>query len=105
REMRYSEFEQLVKDEGFNTKKERASLHVFDNQKRAIASIGMSEMFMLDTNRYYFLLLSDYDKKRLFNLATELASTPLDEREDEKKYYVKFMERVFLVYYPKSKNY
>jgi len=84
--MRYSEFEQLVKDEGFDTNETGESLFVLSNQKNIVTSVGKTKMFMLDTNWYYFQYLSDYDKERLLKLAIELARTPLDEREDEKRY-------------------
>lgn len=84
--MKYSEFKQLVKDEGFKTKETQEFLYILNEEELPVTTIGLTERYTLDNSFDGFGCLGVYDKKRLFNLAVELASTPLDEREDEKRY-------------------
>ena len=52
-------------------------------------SVEKNTRYMIDTDYANFIHLDDDLKEELFDLATEYAKTPVEEREEEKKYYVK----------------
>ena len=103
--MRYSEFKRDVEAMGLKIGIYGGYIDVLDEHDEALLSVGTEYDFSICTDYRGFGELDKDNKKELVYLAVKLASTPLDEREEEKKYYVKFMERVYLVYYPKSRNY
>lgn len=64
------------------------NLRLYDKHNRTIATIDLGNEFMINTDTFEFDNLFD-DKERLFNLIVEYAKTPLEEREEPKKYYLK----------------
>ena len=103
--MKYSEFIREVEAIGLNIGIYGGYIDVLDEHDEPLLNVGTEYDFSICTDYSSFDKLDKEIKKKLLYLAVELASAPLEDREDEKKYYVKFMERVYLVYYPKSKNY
>ena len=103
--MKYSEFKREIETRGLKIGICGGYIDVLDEHDEPLLSVSTEYDFSICTDYSGFDELNKDDKKELFYLAVELASTPLKDREDEKKYYVKFMERVYLVYYPKSRNY
>ena len=83
--MRYSEFKRDV---------EKLDLEVMSNQryidvaidKTVFLEISKENQYTMNADFWGFQFLASEVKRELFKIATELASTPLDEREDEKKY-------------------
>ncbi len=87
--MRYSEFEELVVSSGYEIDKHLRYLNVRDELGNVLLFISLEMEFVIGTNFITFRDLPYHEKDMLFNLAVELASTPLQEREDEKRYRLK----------------
>lgn len=61
--------------------------YVDDGDDHRYAYIEKSCRFLIDTDTEHFKMLQTKKRKRLFNLLTEFAATPLDKRQNT-KYYV-----------------
>ena len=88
--MKYSEFEKKVKELGFEI--ERGvydNLNVVNNSGKVIIRVYTDSICQIDNATTGFDELDLEAKKDIFKLAVELASTPLEEREDEKKFFLK----------------
>ena len=104
--MKYSEFEKEVKELGFEIEKDNhSSLRVVDNSANVILRIYTDCAYQIDNAYDSFDTLTQKDKEDIFKLAIELASTPLEEREDEKCFYLQMRglrENVSYVNYAKG---
>ena len=87
--MKYSEFEREVEREGFNVDRKSGTIYV-DSTTDTVMSISTDDLFMFDCDWSAFVHLNRDVQEPLFDLAYQLAKTPLAEREEEKKYRVKF---------------
>ncbi len=87
--MKYSEFEREVEREGFNVDRKSGTAYV-DSTTDTVMSISTDDLFMFGCDWSAFVHLNRDVQERLFDLAYQLAKTPLAEREEEKKYRVKF---------------
>ena len=87
--MKYSEFEREVEREGFNVDRKSGTAYV-DSTTDTVMSISTDDLFMFDCDWSAFVHLNRDVQEQLFDLAYQLAKTPLAEREEEKKYRVKF---------------
>ena len=87
--MKYSEFEREVEREGFNVDRQLGTIYV-DSTTNTVMSISTDDLFMFDCDWSAFVHLNRDVQEPLFDLAYKLAKTPLAEREEEKKYRVKF---------------
>ena len=87
--MKYSEFEREVEREGFNVDRKSGTVYV-DSTTGIVMSISTDDLFMFDCDWSAFVHLNRDVQEPLFDLAYQLAKTPLAEREEEKLYRVKF---------------
>ena len=87
--MKYSEFEREVEREGFNVDGKSGTVYV-DSTTGTVMSISTDDLFMFDCDWSAFVHLNRDVQEKLFDLAYKLAKTPLVEREEEKRYRVKF---------------
>ena len=87
--MKYSEFEREVEREGFNVDRKSGTAYV-DSTTDTVMSISTDDLFMFDCDWSAFVHLNRDVQEKLFDLAYKLAKTPLAEREEEKRYRVKF---------------
>ena len=87
--MKYSEFEREVEREGFNVDRKSGTAYV-DSTTDTVMSISTDDLFMFDCDWSAFVHLNRDVQEQLFDLAYQLAKTPLAEREEEKRYRVKF---------------
>ena len=87
--MKYSEFEREVEREGFNVDRKSGTAYV-DSTTDTVMSISTDDLFMFDCDWSAFVHLNRDVQEPLFDLAYQLAKTPLAEREEEKLYRVKF---------------
>jgi hypothetical protein len=87
--MRYSEFKREVEKLGFVVEDDGTPIYV-DKSKdgETLVSIGKHKQFWLDPGWSGFNNLTEDQKLKLYDLAYQLAKTPLAERENEKKYNV-----------------
>ena len=87
--MKYSEFKREVEKMGFVVEDDGTPIYV-DKSKdgETLVSIGKHKRFWLDPGWSGFNNLTEDQKLKLYDLAYQLAKTPLAERENEKKYNV-----------------
>lgn len=64
----------------------------FDGHESLIARVNTKHKFMVNTVTAYFKKLSTEQQDRLFNLLFIYANTTLEERQEEKKYYIVMQE-------------
>ena len=87
--MKYSEFEREVEREGFNVDRKSGTVYV-DSTTGTVMSISTDDLFMFDCDWSAFVHLNRDVQEPLFDLAYQLAKTPLAEREEEKLYNIIF---------------
>ena len=87
--MKYSEFKTEVEKMGFVVEDEGVPIYV-DKSKdgETLVSIGKHKRFWLDPGWSGFNNLTEDQQLKLYDLAYQLAKTPLAEREEEKRYYI-----------------
>ena len=90
--MKYSEFKAEVEKLGFFVDMDNAPLYV-DKTKggETLIAIGKHKRFSVDPGWSGFHNLSENEQLAIYNLAHALAITPLTEREEEKKYYLRLV--------------
>jgi len=84
--MRYSEFMMRIERQGLQSVDLGDYIEIRNNNDDILFCVGKTSPYVIDVDYDMFREQDLYFKKILFNLAVELASTPLDEREDEKRY-------------------
>ena len=87
--MRYSEFEREVEKLGF-THSSRCAEIVVKVHGRTVMGVSTNREYIVDSEWDEFQSLHKKTQGELFDLAYQLAKTPLAEREEEKRYRVKF---------------
>ena len=87
--MKYSEFEREVEKLGF-THNTRCAEIVVKVHGRTVMGVSTNREYIVDSEWDDFQSLHKKIQGELFDLAYQLAKTPLAEREEEKKYRVKF---------------
>ena len=87
--MKYSEFKAEVEKMGFVVEDDGTPIYV-DKSKdgETLVSIGKHNRFSLDPGWSGFNNLTEDQKLKLYDLAYQLAKTPLAEREEEKRYWL-----------------
>ena len=88
--MKYSEFKAEVEKLGFFVDMDNAPLYV-DKAKggETLIAIGKHKRFSVDPGWSGFHSLSENEQLAIYNLAHALAITPLAEREEEKRYWLR----------------
>lgn len=89
--MKTVEFKQAVEELGYFIDFETyiKELVIRSAEEYVLVSITKNTMFSLSTRYDSFEVLNDSSKERLLNIACEYAATPLDEREEPKKWTIK----------------
>lgn len=89
--MKYSKFKTEVEKMGFVVEDEGVPIYV-DKSKdgETLVSIGKHKRFWLDPGWSGFNNLTEDQQLKLYELAYQLAKTPLAEREEEKRYYLRY---------------
>ena len=90
--MKYSEFKREVEKMGFVVEDDGTPIYV-DKSKdgETLVSIGKHKRFWLDPGWSGFNNLTEDQKLKLYDLAYQLAKTPLAEREEEKRYWLRIV--------------
>ena len=89
--MKYSEFKVEVEKLGFVVDDSSTPIYVDKNEDgETLISIGRHKRFWSDPGWSGFKNLTEDQKLELYDLAYQLAKTPLAEREEEKLYNVIF---------------
>ena len=87
--MKYSEFKREVEKLGF-THSKRCEQVVVKVDGQTVMDISTGRKYIVDNEWNKYQQLNETTQGKLFDLAYQLAKTPLAEREEEKKYHVKF---------------
>ncbi len=86
--MKYSEFETEVEKMGFYIGYSPLYLFVVDRYTERLASISKEFDMWLDTEYQEFPKLPQEQRAALFDLLYVISKTPLEEREEEKRYWL-----------------
>lgn len=60
---------------------------------REVALVKLDENFAINTNNIWFEMLEEEIKGRIFEILVKFARTPVDEREEEKRYQYRLKEK------------
>ena len=88
--MKYAEFERTVKSMGLFINDREGEIYVEDDSQFPVLTVSKLDEMVIDTEYPSFIELPYGKKDTLLILVVTLAKTPLAEREEEKKYRVKF---------------
>ena len=87
--MKYSEFKAEVEKLGYTFFENKYEVRILDKGACKLIIIDKTDTHVIDPNNVSYITLSHKDKTELLDLACELAKTPLAEREEEKRYYLR----------------
>ena len=91
--MKYSEFEREVEKLGF-THSTRCAEIVVKVHGRTVMGVSTNREYIVDSEWDEFQSLHKKTQGKLFDLAYQLAKTPLAEREEEKRYYLRLATKI-----------
>lgn len=83
------EFIREVQELGLKTSEKSDSILIYDGYYQA-ACVYKKELFSINTSYAAFDNLSEELKEKLYSLIDEYARTPLDEREEQERFFFKF---------------
>ena len=86
--MKYSEFKAEVEKMGYTYNEASDGIYV-QNSVGTIVVVGRYNTHAISTTWGAFGLLTEFEKGQFFNLCHKLAKTPLAEREEEKRYWLR----------------
>ena len=92
--MKYSEFKAEVEKLGYTFFENKYEVRILDNGACKLIIIDKTDTHVIDPNNVSYITLSHKDKTELLDLACELAKTPLAEREEEKRYYLRLATKI-----------
>ena len=88
--MKYSEFKAEVEKMGYWVDIDRAPIYVEKSERgETIIAIGKNKRFSVDPTWSGFHAIPEENQIAIYNLAHALTVTPLAEREEEKRYYLR----------------
>ena len=89
--MKTKQFIKEIKSRGFDVGESYYILSVLDDDETLIATVSKEEFAGLVTNYLGFYRLDYNTKLQLLNLLIKYAKTPIEDREEEEKYYLRQM--------------
>ena len=92
--MKYSEFEDVMNHYGYITENKTYDLYVRKVQGNRIVCIDKEDSHAICTDYVEFLELPQDEKNFLLDIFLDLAKTPLEEREEEKRYYLRLATKI-----------
>lgn len=87
--MRTKEFIASIQNMGFKIAKGVSLISVKNELNETLAYVDEEYTESMSTVYRNFVRLADEEKENLFKVIVEYASTPLEERKEEKQYYIK----------------
>ena len=87
--MKYSEFKAEVEKLNWCVTGNKYEVHVLNHGGGKLMVIDKTDTHMLDPNHISYVTLTHEDKSVLLDLSVKLAKTPLAEREEEKRYWLR----------------
>lgn len=103
--MKTKEFIRKIENLGFEIEKGFSEFIITSPFDTWIAVVDRKEICQINNNYSEWGLLNDSFKKEVFNIISEYASTPPDERKEEKKYYLRhrwIFDKDFYMYLRKT---
>ncbi len=88
--MKYSEFKQRVLDIGFTVEDEVREVWVVDDEGDIVATVSTDITNSMDTDYIAFKEQGEDVRAEVLRLTYQLAKTPLAEREEEKRYRLRY---------------
>jgi hypothetical protein len=92
--MKYSEFKAEVEKLGYTFFENKYEVRILDNGACKLIIIDKTDTHVIDPNNVSYITLSHKDKTELLDLACGLAKTPLAEREEEKRYWLRLATKL-----------
>lgn len=89
--MKIKEFTRKINDLGFNVDITNGNIEVIGNTPYYgfLAVVSNTVEKVMDVNLFGYRNLDEDMKTKVFELASELARTPIEDRKDEDKYFLK----------------
>ena len=87
--MKTKEFIRKVEEMGFDAEERGNEVYLYGRVSNCYAKISKEFKYTINTFYHEFMFLNEGDRGLLFDLIVEYISTPVDEREEEKKFYLK----------------
>lgn len=82
--MKTKEFIKRVEDLGYTIfSTNEPFIQIYDHRERILAEVSREKQYQININN------DEHITKTLFDLIVEYASTPVEDREEEKRYYLK----------------
>lgn len=82
--MKTKEFIKRVEDLGYTIfSTNEPFIQIYDHRERILAEVSREKQYQININK------DEHITKTLFDLIVEYASTPAEDREEEKRYYLK----------------
>lgn len=101
--MKTKEFIKKVKELGFGVYTDDRYLYIeYGYYNYGVATIDMTQRYWLSISYNYDIELDEDIKKELYELCFEYTVTPVDEREEEKKFYLKHRWMTTMGGFPKG---
>ena len=88
--MKYSEFKAEVEKLGWCISGNKYEVYVLNHGGGKLMVINKTDTHALDPSHISYVILTHEDKSALLDLSVKLAKTPLAEREEEKRYWLRF---------------
>lgn len=87
--MKTKEFIRRVEELGFECEKSKEVYFIYDSDGIAYASVYHTTPYQISTFERPWDLLTKDEQEKLFDLLIEYARTPIEDREEEKKFYLR----------------
>ena len=89
--MKTTEFVKKVEALGYEVGSFKTDMNICDSDGHELAIVSKKHRFVMDTNAFDFVTyVNDEDTEKLATLLFEYSATPIADREEEKRYRVKF---------------
>lgn len=92
--MKTKTFLEKVRELGFKIEECDLDIDVINGTSEYLCSVSKTFRFVLDTDWTAFEGAEEATREDLYKLAVEYAHTPLEEREEEKKYQISLINNV-----------
>ena len=87
--MKTKEFIKKVEELGFTVCITEDTVYVLKDNEYIVVTVGVNKAFMIDC--FYFMYMSSEEgiREKVFDLVVEYAKTPVEDRDEEKKFYLR----------------
>jgi len=86
--MKTKEFIKKVEELGYSFSSSYYCWEIRNKKNHLIAVVSKDVLYKISTDSAYWDVIPDEDKNKLLELIVEFASTPVEDREEEKKFLI-----------------